>query len=58
MRVLNYVLLFAATSVAVTACDSESSGSLPTSASPTTSSIAVYPCGNGHGNVDATGRCW
>ena len=41
MRVLNYVLLFAATSVAVTACDSESSGSLPTSASPTTSAIAV-----------------
>ena len=41
MRVLNYVLLCAATSVAVTACDSESSGSLPTSASPTTSSIAV-----------------
>ena len=41
MRVLSYVLLFAATSVAVTACDSESSGSLPTSASPTTSAIAV-----------------
>ena len=41
MRVLSYVLLCAATSVAVSACDSESSGSLPTSASPTTSAIAV-----------------
>lgn len=40
MRLLNYALL-CATTVAATACDSESSGSLPTSASPTTSAIAV-----------------
>jgi hypothetical protein len=41
MRLLNYALSCAAISVAASACDSDSNGSLPTSASPTTSAIAV-----------------
>jgi hypothetical protein len=41
MRLMNLALLCAATSLAAAGCDSESTGSLPTSASPTTSGIAV-----------------